>query len=363
MTTSEIFRGLNYPFGRDQAPETGEIRQVAEGVYWMSMPLPMVLERINLWLLEDGDGWTVVDTGLALPASEEIWEGVIAKYFRDRRVKRVIVTHMHPDHVGLAGWLTRKFDCELWISREEYLMCRNLVADTGREVPKAALDFYRSAGMKSEELERYKRHFGDFGRMVSTLPDSFRRLQDRETLLIDDRYWQVITGNGHSPEHVCLYCPALKLLISGDQVIPRITSNVSVWPTEPHGDPLSDWLDSCKKLVSLLPSDLLVLPAHQEPFYGLHTRLNQLIQGHVQALDRLYNYLSEPRTAIDCFSSLFKRSVGNDVKVIAIGESVAHLNYLLHRQMIVRELRDDGVSYYHQVPDTTIIDVPSGAAV
>lgn len=363
MAEKDTFRGLIYPFGRDQAPETGEIKQVADGVYWMSMPLPMVLQRINLWLLEDGDGWTVVDTGLNLPASEEIWEAVIRNHFGGRKVKRVIVTHMHPDHIGLAGWLTRKFDCELWISREEYLMCRNLVADTGRQAPKAALDFYRSAGMPHEELETYKKHFGNFGRWVSELPDSFRRLQDRETILINDRYWQVVTGNGHSPEHVCLYCPASKLLISGDQVIPRITSNISVWPTEPHGDPLSDWLNSCRRLLNLLPSDLLVLPAHQDPFLGLHTRLNQLIQGHVLALDRLYNYLSEPRTAIECFATLFKRNVDSEVKVIAIGESVAHLNYLLQRQMIVREQGPEGVSYYHQVSDAAIVDVPSGAIV
>lgn len=363
MTKGETFRGLSYPFGRDWAPATGEVHKVADSVYWLSMPLPMSLQRINLWLLEDGDGWTVVDTGLNLPISEEIWESVAKNHMQGRPVTRVIVTHMHPDHIGMAGWLTRKFNCELLVSREEYLMCRNLVSDTGREAPRAALDFYQSAGMKPDELENYKKHFGHFGRMVSTLPDSFRRVQDRETILINDRYWQIITGNGHSPEHVCLYCPALKLLISGDQVIPRITSNVSVWPTEPHGDPLSDWLDSCKKLVNLLPADLLVLPAHQEPFYGLHTRLNQLIEGHMKALDRLYTYLETPRSAVDCFSTLFKRTIGKEVKVIAIGESVAHLNYLLRRQMIIKEPGADGVDYYHQISDAAIVDIPAGAIV
>jgi glyoxylase-like metal-dependent hydrolase (beta-lactamase superfamily II) len=353
----DVHKGLTYPFGKGWAPKGGCVFKVADSVHWLHMPMPGSLDRINLWLLEDGDGWTIVDTGLGLPSAEEVWEDVSANTLDGKPVKRVIVTHMHPDHIGMAGWLTRRFDCELWTSREEYLMCRNLVSDTGKEAPSAALDFYHAAGMSHGELENYKAKFGNFGRMVSQLPDSFRRLQDRETILIDNRYWQVVMGNGHSPEHACLYCPALKLLISGDQVIPRISSNVSVWPTEPHGDPLADWLHSCKSLVKLLPTDLLVLPAHQEPFYGLHTRLNQLIESHTKALHRLFDHLSEPRTVVDCFSMLFRSEIGNDVKIMAIGEAQAHLNYLLHRQMITRERRD-GVDYYQQVPATGMVDNP-----
>ena len=357
MASSEIVNGLGYPFGKGWAPEPGSVFQVAPGVHWLNMPLPMRLARINLWLLEDGDGWTVVDTGLNLPASEDVWESVISGLFSDRPVTRVIVTHLHPDHAGMAGWLTRRFGCELWMSREEFLMCRNLAADTGNEAPQAALDFYRGAGLTDHELSDYRKKFGSFGRMLYPLPDSYRRLQDRQTLVINDLYWQVITGNGHSPEHACLYCPALKVLISGDQVIPRISSNISVWPTEPHGDPLGDWLKSCQKLIDLLPPDLLVLPSHQEPFRGLHTRLNQLIEGHTQGLEKLYALLETPKSSVECFSTLFKREVGSDLREAAVGEAIAHLNYLHQRRVITCETIA-GVNYYRQDADAVLVDSP-----
>ncbi len=166
---------------------------------------------------------------------------------------RVIVTHMHPDHIGMAGWITRKFGCRLWITRLEYLMCRVLSADTGREAPEDALRFYRAAGWDQDALDTYQSRFGGFGKALHALPDSFRRLTDGEEIAIGDHVWRVVVGNGHSPEHACLYCPALKLMISGDQVLPRISSNVSVFPTEPDGDPLRDWLTSLARIKTRVP--------------------------------------------------------------------------------------------------------------
>ncbi len=317
-------------------------------MYWLHMPMPFTLNRINLWLLRDGDDWTVVDTGLDLPASRLIWEQIFDGLMAGRRISRVIVTHMHPDHMGLAGWLVQRFGCELWMSRDEFLMGRNLVADTGREAPELAIRFYRAAGYDDEALDTYRRRFGDFGKLVAPLPESFRRLVDGETIEINGQYWQIVTGAGHSPEHVCLYCPTQKLLISGDQVLPRISPNVSVYPTEPHGDPLTEWLNSCHRLRAQLPADLLVLPAHQEPFTGLPTRMTQLIDSHERGLSRLYELLSEPRRAIDCFSALFARDIGSGERMLAIGETLAHLHCLLARRMISQRLDDDGRSWYLQ---------------
>ena len=234
----ELYKGLSYPWGRGVSPAPGQPEQIAEGVFWALFPMPMSLDHFNLWLVEDDDGWTVVDTCLNLVNARKIWEGMFTRLMADKPVNRVICTHMHPDHVGLAGWLTERFGCELWMSREGFLMCRAMAADTGREAPEVAQRHYRAAGYDEEQLERYRNKFGNFGRAISPLPDSFRRLVDRETITIGGRYWQIIVGSGHSPEHVCLYCPALKLFISGDQVLPRITPNVSVFPTEPNGDPL-----------------------------------------------------------------------------------------------------------------------------
>lgn len=323
---------------------------MAPGVWWLHMPLPFSLARINLWLLEDGDGWTVVDTGIGDEASRAVWQQVFDQGMGGRPIKRVIVTHMHPDHVGLAGWLCAHFGCELMMSRTEFLMCRNLVADTGREAPEAGVAFYRAAGFDDAALDKYKARFGEFGRAIVPLPDQFRRLSDAQTIVIDGRYWQIVTGAGHSPEHICLYCPELKLLISGDQVLPRISSNVSVFPTEPQGDPLADWLASCARIRALLPNDVLVLPAHQEPFYGLHARLTQMLRAHERALERLFRHLHEPRRAVDCFSVLFKRSITGPHVMLAVGETLAHLNCLLGRRMIGVETDAAGVSWYRQLP-------------
>jgi len=348
----ELYKGLTYPWGRGVSPAPGQPEQIAEGVYWARFPMPMSLDHINLWLLEDDDGWTVVDTCLNLGNARQIWEGLFTSLMADKPVNRVICTHMHPDHVGLAGWLTERFGCELWMSREEFLMCRAMAADTGREAPEVAQRHYRAAGYDEEQLERYRNKFGNFGRAISPLPDSFRRLVDRETITIGGRYWQIIVGSGHSPEHVCLYCPALKLFISGDQVLPRITPNVSVFPTEPNGDPLKEWLRSSARIREILPDDVLVLPAHEAPFYRLHVRLSQLIESHNEDLNGLFEYLTEPRRAVDCFPALFRREIDAGSLGLATGETIAHLNCLLGRRRISRTRDAQGVDWYEQIPES-----------
>lgn len=235
------------------------------------------------------------------------------------------------------------------MTRLEYLSCRTLVADTGREAPGDGVRFYTQAGWDNDALEEYRARFGDFGRMVHKLPDSYRRLQDGEEIQIGDHAWRVIVGSGHSPEHACLYCPALKLLISGDQVRPRISSNVSVFPTEPDADPLAEWLRSIDRLRQAIPEDVLVLPAHNEPFRGLHARLDALAAGHFRGLKRLRQHLNQPRRTIDVFESLFSRAIGGRELMLATGESVAHLNYLIGQGAVVKRVGADGVAWYQAV--------------
>ena len=337
---------LTYPIG--PAPLPGGSVEVVPGIHWLRMPLPMSLDHINLWALEDGEGWTLVDTGMRTDEIASAWQNIISGLMADRPVKRVICTHMHPDHIGMAGWLTRRFDCRLWISRLEYLTCRTLVSDMTREAPADAIRFYQAAGWDAEALERYKTRFGTFGKMVYTLPDSFRRIADGEEIVIGSRTWRVVVGRGHSPEHACLYCPELHVLISGDQVLPKITSNVSVFPTEPDADPLTDWLESLASIKLRIPDDVLVLPSHNEPFRGLHARIEQLIQGHEQALLKVNEALTERKTASDIFSILFRRRVSGELLTMATGESVAHLNCLIHRGQAVREMDESGVAWYRR---------------
>jgi glyoxylase-like metal-dependent hydrolase (beta-lactamase superfamily II) len=156
-----------------------------------------------------------------------------------------------------------------------------------------------------------------------------------------------VVGCGHSPEHACLYCPELKLMISGDQVLPRISSNVSVFPTEPDGDPLTDWLTSLARIKTQIPNDVLVLPAHNDPFHGLHPRLDHLIEGHERGLVRLREMIAQPKRAVDVFRALFRRQIDEEHLLgLATGESLAHLNCLIARGQAVRERDANGVDWY-----------------
>lgn len=337
---------LSYPF---ETPSPGGWLEVAPGVLWLRMPMPLVLNHINLWAVRDGEGWALFDTGLRTEEATQTWRQWWQVLPGPHRLTRVFVTHMHPDHIGLAGWLTRKFGCRLWMTRLEYLSCRVLVSDSGREAPADGVAFYQRAAWSETALEHYRSRFGNFGKHIHPLPDSYRRLQEGEQVVIGEHTWEVIVGNGHSPEHACFYCPALKLLISGDQVLPRISSNVSVYPTEPDADPMRDWLDSLALLRRRVPDDVLVLPSHNDPFRGLHARLDYLAASQARTLQRLRDLLRTPHTVMGTFTTLFGRPIGDaDVGLLsmATGEAVACLNHLLHRGEIQRTDDEHGVAWY-----------------
>ncbi|MGA0608120.1 MBL fold metallo-hydrolase [Phenylobacterium sp. VNQ135] len=342
---AEIVRPkLSYPF--EVGPASGEAVDIAPGVKWLRMPLGGALAAINVWAIREGEGWAIVDTGMGGVATRDAWRAAFQGPLEGLPVTRVFVTHMHPDHIGMAGWLTRKFDCELWITRLEFVTCRSLALDTGRDAPEVAVRFYRACGWDEDAIDQYKAKFGGFGRGLHVLPDSFRRLNDGDRVRIGDHEWEVVVGCGHSPEHASLWCPDLKLMISGDQVLPKISSNVSVFPTEPEADPLTDWLTSLSAIKARVPDEVLVLPAHNEPFHGLHARLDHLIAGHERSLRRLAAELAEPRRVIDVFHVLFRRTIGPELLGLATGESLAHLNCLRRRGLAVRERDADGIDWY-----------------
>jgi glyoxylase-like metal-dependent hydrolase (beta-lactamase superfamily II) len=336
--------GIEYPF--DSTPETGQVLDIAPGVRWLRLPLPMMLNHINVWLLRDGEGWALVDTGFFTSTTREIWKSVFDRHLDKLPITRLLVTHLHPDHVGCAGWLARKFGIELWMSRDEYLMCRVLVADTGKPAPPEGVRFYSEAGFAPESLDRYQENFGAFGSVVSPMPESYRQLREGMRIRIGDYRWEVIMGKGHSPEHACLFCRELNLLISGDQILPTISPNVSVYPTEPAANPLASWFESLGKLKHLLPADVLVLPAHGKPFHGAHARLDQLIEEHEGGLDKLRKICSEPRRALDVFPALFKSRITERNLIMAAGEAISHLNYLMEKGELSRSRDDDGVNWY-----------------
>lgn len=331
---------ISYEF--DVRPEAGDITTVADGVEWLRMPLPFSLSHINLWILRDAGQIAIVDTGIISGKSREIWKGAIA----DRELSRVLVTHLHPDHIGCAGWLCAEHNVDLWMPREEYLLCRILVADTGRPAPDAGISFYRAAGFPEDALHRYQEMFGMFGKFVAPLPESYRRLRDADEISIDDSAWTVIVGRGHSPEHACLFNADRNVLISGDQLLPRISSNVSVYPTEPHANPLREWLESLAAMKDRIPADVLVLPAHGSPFRGARQRLDALIREHMLGLEKLLELCQEPRRAVDVFPALFKARISDSNLIMATGESMAHLNYLLAEGALEVETDAAGVNWY-----------------
>jgi len=338
---------LVYPFATKPEAGTGEAMAVAPGVLWLRMPLGGPLQAINVWALRDGEGWTIVDTGMRTNETATGWRAAFEGALGGLPVTRVICTHMHPDHVGMAGWIIRKFPgARLWMTRLEYITCRMLAADTGREAPEDGLRFYRAAGWEEGAIENYRTRFGGFGKGLYPLPDSYHRITDGDSFRIGNHEWRVVVGCGHSPEHACLYCPELKLLISGDQVLPRISSNVSVHPTEPEADPLTDWITSLAAVKAAVPDEVLVLPAHNEPFHGLHLRIDHLIRGHERGLIRLERRLDQPKRTVDLFGALFARTIGPELLGLATGETLAHLNCLWRRGLARPEIDAEGVAWW-----------------
>lgn len=340
-----LYPSLEYPLA---APAPSQFTSVAPGVQWIRLPMPYRLNHINVWAIDDGAGWTLVDTGVRTEETATAWEQLLTRAPLDRPLQRIIVTHMHPDHIGMAGWLARKYGVRLWMSRPEYMACRVLVSDSSRDAPPDALRFFKEASWSDSAVDAYRARFGNFGKNIYALPDSYRRIEDGETIRIGEHDWEVVMGRGHSPEHACLYSAALKLLISGDQVLPKISSNVSVHPIEPDANPMADWYASLEELERRVPDDVLVLPAHNDAFHGLHARIANLRDGQHAAFDRLRTALRQPRRVPDTFEALFKRPIGeadSHLFALATGEAIACLNYFMARGEARKEVRD-GVAWF-----------------
>ncbi len=328
-------------FPHETPPEGAEMIEVAKGIHWIRLPLPIKLDHVNIYALEDGDGWTVIDAGMNSRKGRALWEALMAGPLKGRPIKRVILTHHHPDHVGMAGWLQSAHGAELWATRTAWLFARMLTLDVQETWPEETLAFYRSAGMDAAvyEKRRAERPF-NFADVVAPMPLGFKRLGEGDTLQIGARTFTVRLGQGHAPDHITLW--ADDVVISGDQVIAGISSNLGVYATEPEADPVGAWFESCERLRPFAAPHHLVLPGHRLPFTGLKTRLTQLINNHHSALERLKTHLVEPRTAAECFQPLFRRKIGEGEYGLALVEAVGHVNHLYQIGELSRERRDDG---------------------
>ncbi len=342
---------LDYPHG-DTLPAVGTTLEVAPGVRWLRMGLPFALDHINLWLLRDRmdgrDGWTIVDCGISSDATRDAWEQVFAHELGGLPVLRVIVTHMHPDHVGLADWLTRRWsddahECRLWMSGTDYNAAR-INSTPGVKAAVLSPQFAQRHGISDAEmLRQLGTRGGHYAQLVPAVPERFQRLIDGDVLHIGEHAWTCHVGYGHAPEHMSLHCPALGVLISGDMVLPRISTHIGVYEMEPEGNPLQRYLASIEHMRTL-PADTLVLPSHGRPFRGLHTRIDQLKTHHEERFAEVMQACAEaPKSAADLLDLLFKRKLDLHQTGFAMGESLAHLHALWHAGRLTRALDAQGV--------------------
>ena len=333
---------LQYPLAA--LPEPGRTLEVAPRVHWVRMPLPFALDHINLWLLEDDDGWAMIDTGFGNDTTRALWETIFADRLGGRPVSRVLVTHHHPDHAGNTGWITQKFATPLWISQSEFLTAHALCDETAGYSLKDMVAMYRRNGLGEETAAKLFGGRNPYRKRVPDFPRTFRRLLDGDRINMAGRDWRVIMGYGHAPEHVALYSESLGVLISGDMVLPRISTNVSVPSSQPEGNPLKLFLASIAHYAEL-PADTLVLPSHGQPFRGLREREAQLHEHHRLRLAELREVCDTPKAAAEVLMTLFRRTLDIHQTFFAMGEAMAHLHYL-HEEGQLRSIDSDGVIRY-----------------
>jgi glyoxylase-like metal-dependent hydrolase (beta-lactamase superfamily II) len=329
---------LAYPFPDVPAPATSI--EVAPGIRWLSMPLPFQLDHINLWLADEKDGWTAIDTGIGNAQTRGLWDALLQK-----AVKRVIVTHYHPDHAGNAAWLCQRFGVELWMTQGEYLTAHAVRTSGAGYTTDAVLAVFRKNGLDEERAGRMRGSRNRYAELVPEFPLSYRRIIEGDEIAIDGHRWRAIIGHGHAPEHLSLYAESLNTLIAGDMLLSTISTNVSVWSIDPEGDPLRLFLDSIARYREL-PEDVLVLPSHGKPFRGAHERVRQLEEHHRARLEELVQSLQQPRSAAELLPVLFRRPLDAHQTFFAMGEAIAHLHYLYYAGRAQRALGDDGIMRY-----------------
>jgi glyoxylase-like metal-dependent hydrolase (beta-lactamase superfamily II) len=337
---------LAYPFA-DRLPALGTVDQVAPGVGWLRMPLPFALDHINLWLLDDEldgqAGCTLVDCGAGTDPTRAAWEQVFAGAMAGKPLLRVLATHCHPDHVGLSGWLCERFGAPFWATAGEFAFARMMAAALpGVDGPSAIPHFEKHGLRDPAMLEHMRSRRNYYPSLVPSVPEAYTRLQDGQQVHIGGHDWRVIAGFGHSPEHAALYSDGLKVLISGDMVLPRISTNVSVFAVEPEGNPLQQYLDSLSAFAGL-PDDTLVLPSHGRPFRGLHTRIEQLRAHHDARLAEVLAACVQPMSAVDIVPLMFRRQLDAHQLSFALGEALAHLHKLWKDGRLRRLTGSDGI--------------------
>jgi len=319
--------------------------EMSPGIFGLRLPLPFALDHVNLWLLKDGAGWTLIDTGIDDEPTRGFWCEQLETGLHDRPIDRLIATHFHPDHMGLAGWLVEQTGAAFWATRTEWLLSRALVHDVSEAYVEAGRLYDLRAGLDDERITARARRGNLYRTRASAPPSALNRVKEGDDLVIDGESWRVLIGRGHAPEMITLYSAERGILIAADQVLQKISPNISVWPAEPFSDPLNDYIESLEPYRDL-PETTLVLPSHGQPFHGLHARIDQLIGHHQERLDRAVEAAGDGRTAVEIMPALFDRELDAHQLGFALGEAIAHLNHLVFKGLLTREADADGVYRY-----------------
>ncbi|MDP3538112.1 MAG: MBL fold metallo-hydrolase [Azonexus sp.] len=334
---------LHYPYA--VPPDAGVTIEVAPGVFWLRMPLPFQLDHINLWLLRDGEGWTIVDTGFPDDGVRATWSQIIAGL--DGPVKRLIVTHFHPDHLGLASWLMEQTGAPLWMTSGEFLTAHAVWNEVAGHGARFMVEQFRQHGLDAARLAKFEQRGSGYRKAVPALPEYYHRLKAGDIAAVDGKKWQILIGHGHAPEHMSLYCAELNVLISGDMLLPRISTNISVFSATPDADALGWFLDSLDDLAREIPEETLVLPSHGLPFSGVQSRVAALHAHHEERLGALETSCEQvPKSAAELLAVLFQRALDTHQTMFAMGEAIAHLNYLEQAGRLSRTTGADGVIRY-----------------
>ncbi|HYR37150.1 MAG TPA: MBL fold metallo-hydrolase [Burkholderiales bacterium] len=332
---------LAYPY--PDVPAPGTTLEVAPGIHWLSMPLPFALDHINLWLVQDENGWTIVDTGIGNAETRALWDRLLERF---KPIQRVLLTHYHPDHAGNADWLCKRFGVELWTTQGEYLTAHAVRASAAGYTTDAVLSVFRRNGLDDARSQAMSSRRNRYAELVPEFPHSYRRIIERDRVRIGQHDWEAIIGHGHAPEHMSLYCEALNVVIAGDMLLSTISTNVSVWSIDPEGDPLRLFLDSIGRYREL-PADVLVLPSHGKPFRGAHERVAQLEAHHRARFAELTDELRKgERSAGELLPVLFRRPLDAHQTFFAMGEAIAHLHYLYYAGEARRTPGADGIMRY-----------------
>ncbi|WP_439372797.1 MBL fold metallo-hydrolase [Bradyrhizobium sp. DASA03120] len=339
-TVQSSAEALRYPW--DQHPGPEEVVEIRPGVLWARLKLPFRLNHVNIYLLADGDGYAMVDAGFGNEETIEAWTKLFDGPLSGVNITRLIVTHSHPDHVGLAGWIVERFNCPLLMSQVEYLQSVYHQNRGTEERKEAQRLFFRRHGMDESLTEKLLGRGQDYLKRVSVLPPSYRRISHGDEVVIGARRFKVITGGGHALDQVMLYCADDKLFLSADQVLSKISPNVSVWAVEPDQNSLGEYLASLASLTTTLPYDLLVLPGHGVPFYGLKTRIKQLADHHEDRCRLIADACREqPKTSRELVPVVFNKHVLDEHQMgFAAGELVAHVNYMIVEGRLTAETKD-----------------------